>query len=693
MKRIFTFGLMLTAVFALTNCTEELVNPTVSKDEVTQETTTPENEGVPFQIHASFAADTKTVGAIGQDSNGKTVLKTNWSSNDKINVFHALAGTEDFSEFVDDGLFELSEDSDNIFNGSLAKPLEASKSYDWYFVYVVDANNEAINISDPNTSIAIGNNVQQYDENVPNKYISGVACPMYGVIRSLSAEVTPRIQMRHMASLLELSIKNNTNYYTSNPDNKNKYPISGWTPNELTIESIMFASNSTSSAIAGHFETNVRSIDSNISFATTNPSEFASSIEMTLPEEGIKIGVGQIRKFYFALAPFSASGNTLKFVINGSERFITTDQTFAAGKVIKMTLPINELHHPFESNAINLPTGNNGYVLLFDDVPVHDITPLKAYINGQETSIYKVGANKKAGKITIQGLAGEMLHALPTGFYASSWNQNPTAMTISRIEMNIPRYKSEYSSSGRQINYSKIEKWGNLQSLDPAVKSLASMGMDTGIDLSNGLSRPTLTRFVSPQTITFNGVITNGIFKEDPQNEEFSNVIILKEEEVHKDISIKKVNDFLPMFSTNDYTATLDGLYGIVDATLASGAKKITWDSQSAAMETGRAIYNKIFNKMQEVLEEKLPIGAEYATKQVFWILFKGSVFAIEPSHDELLELFMHSLRDIVFTIEIETYPYAENKADYGVNGAPLTPNTDIQPIVFWGLHATNVPQ
>ena len=84
MKRIFTFGLMLTAVFALTNCTEELVDQTVPTDEVTQETVTPKEEGIPFQVKASFEAETKTAGEITTD--GK--LKTNWVTDDKIHVFY-----------------------------------------------------------------------------------------------------------------------------------------------------------------------------------------------------------------------------------------------------------------------------------------------------------------------------------------------------------------------------------------------------------------------------------------------------------------------------------------------------------------------------------------------------------------------------------------------------------------------------
>ena len=102
MKRIFTFGLMLTALFALTNCTEELVDPTIPTDEMTQENVTPEEEGIPFQIYASLETETKTVG-----SEVAGTLKTTWEAGDKINVFHSVAGTSD--AYVDDGLFTIAD--------------------------------------------------------------------------------------------------------------------------------------------------------------------------------------------------------------------------------------------------------------------------------------------------------------------------------------------------------------------------------------------------------------------------------------------------------------------------------------------------------------------------------------------------------------------------------------------------------
>jgi hypothetical protein len=86
MKRIFTFGLMLAGAFALTNCAEELIDPTTMPEETTQETVTPENEGIPFKVYATLdnSTETKTEGV--KDNEGH--LKTNWVAGDQITAFY-----------------------------------------------------------------------------------------------------------------------------------------------------------------------------------------------------------------------------------------------------------------------------------------------------------------------------------------------------------------------------------------------------------------------------------------------------------------------------------------------------------------------------------------------------------------------------------------------------------------------------
>ena len=57
-------------------------------------------------------------------------LSTVWVDGDKVNVFHAEAGTMDF---INDGAFEFS--TKDRFTGVLAQELEEGKTYDWYVSY------------------------------------------------------------------------------------------------------------------------------------------------------------------------------------------------------------------------------------------------------------------------------------------------------------------------------------------------------------------------------------------------------------------------------------------------------------------------------------------------------------------------------------------------------------------------------
>ena len=95
-KTIFAFGMMLAATLSLTNCSKEMDAPQeVSKD------------GVPFELFADVA-QTKT--AI-------TGWNTRWVQDDKINLFHAAAGT---TAYVDDGDIDdadIDEESDDDILG------------------------------------------------------------------------------------------------------------------------------------------------------------------------------------------------------------------------------------------------------------------------------------------------------------------------------------------------------------------------------------------------------------------------------------------------------------------------------------------------------------------------------------------------------------------------------------------------
>ena len=113
-RRIFSLGLMLAATFTLTNCVKEVNQPVDVP-----------SAGIPFEIVAFASEDTKT------ENDG---MKTKWIENDAINLFHAVAGSE---EYVSDNSFEITEENlaEGRFTGKLGGALDGSKSYDWYAFY------------------------------------------------------------------------------------------------------------------------------------------------------------------------------------------------------------------------------------------------------------------------------------------------------------------------------------------------------------------------------------------------------------------------------------------------------------------------------------------------------------------------------------------------------------------------------
>ena len=79
---------MLASAFALTNCSQELVDPGTLTDQVTQEgVNSPESsKGVPFTIYASAGSSVDTKTQVVRE--GETTLKTQWVEGDKIYVVY-----------------------------------------------------------------------------------------------------------------------------------------------------------------------------------------------------------------------------------------------------------------------------------------------------------------------------------------------------------------------------------------------------------------------------------------------------------------------------------------------------------------------------------------------------------------------------------------------------------------------------
>ena len=735
MKRIFTFGLMLTAVFALTNCTEELVDQTVPTDEVTQEQTT-EKGGIPFQIHASLETDTKTEAYM----QGAT-LKTKWKAGDEITVFYEIVGDTQEKLYKASGTFKMSANQGDIdkgiFSGFLPAGFDESGIYNWYFVYGATYNE-----SSKKTTVDIG--YATIEDNVSAiNHLAGINCPMYGSAKGLSGSITPAIRMRHLANLIELTIKNQTNNNTT----------SGATPGDVVINNVGISYSSVGSekntdALVGTFTLNIpkgeliptTSVKNTMSYTLTSPVTLSSTNATTTPTNPTDITV------YFVTAPMDLQTtrtienyylitnskttitieaydalseseqakylpnikrqDNLSFSVNGSVRPAPENtypgadgDEYASGSIQKITLPIKELRYPFASDAFNITsrgrmTDDDGnltdpiikVITLQNYDPnegvYKDAVPTSCTINGHTyDNVYILGGTGDAtyktitkddgtqytildpdnsinkacqGKVIIKGFLRDIMEALPVGFYATRYNNLPTAMTIDKIQVKTPNYYG--------LDFFGIQYWRYdvLQGRDifPGTLIGALAGYLGGIDFSEGINRRLLVNDLGfdESTITFAGLVDVGYF---------DNVSVMYEDAAYKymsDSTDGNVASYVSKFSTTNYTATLEGLLSILQDD--SQYKKVngnntTKDWSSIAIETGNAVYERVVN----ILASRTGVSADNA-KKALGLLQISDADAIR-----------HYLRDMEFEITITTYPH------------PSTPDV-FNPIVVWGMDA-----
>ena len=294
-KTIFAFGMMLAATLSLTNCSKEMDAPQeVSKD------------GVPFELFADVA-QTKT--AI-------TGWATRWVQDDKINLFHAAAGT---TAYVDDGQFSVDATDLTVgrFTGTIApENLPVSGKYDWYAIYPYSSyiKSPANTGSNPGR-VTIGkasNQAQVQTGNDATNHLSGSAFPLYGVATDVDFDASPSITLNNIVSVVEVKVTN-----------KNDAP--------LVVNSVSFTAPE-GTTIVGQYE---------ISYAA-NPMTFTdystntSSVANLTVNNGAAIAKDAYASFYIGIKPFTATtGQVLKLSVNGYEKSVTLtkDFTFASGKI------------------------------------------------------------------------------------------------------------------------------------------------------------------------------------------------------------------------------------------------------------------------------------------------------------------------------------------------------------------------
>ena len=312
-KTLFMLGLMFTAL-TLSNCTK-----TEEQDVVPGKP----NENA-FEL---FATPTRTT------TDG---MSTSWAAADEINVFHAVAGTENY---VHDTPYDsasgggtpftiAAEDLETgRFTGNLAEALDGATEYDWYVFYPyssyiktpannVDGGYSTIGHRDDGSMTQNGNSDMSH--------VSGENCPLYGIATNVPGSQTPDIVMHHLTSVLEVVVTNNAT-------------------EEITVSRITF--KTANEKIVGRFY-----IDFSSDNIVYNPHDTYAVNQASLNvTNGAPIAVGESAKFYLAIKPFTTSDETLTLTVTTDKGVceksidLTSETSFVAGNIKPLNITFDSV--------------------------------------------------------------------------------------------------------------------------------------------------------------------------------------------------------------------------------------------------------------------------------------------------------------------------------------------------------------
>ena len=457
-------------------------------------------------------------------------------------------------------------------------------------------------------------------------HLAGAYSPMYGSLTDHPVDQSPDIKMHHLAAVVAIKVVNEG------------------AGGVIKVKDVEIESKED---IVGTFTFNPST--SKFTGAGTAESKRAK-VTLNAPES---IAKGGYVTFYMAVKPFTVAKNgSLTIKVNGSARTVSIPDgvQLQSGKVTTFKVPVKDYYsiHTYDSDALTLTSkgrlsGDQAETIL----NISGGTSMT--INGKDNvTAYVVGSTSEAGNLIIRGFAKEILDAMPIGFYASRYNDNPTAMTIDYVNVWLPDYKKEGGifGIGATTNYSILTGRQSIKSKFGAITGL--LGWDV---TENGITRGLITGTlgVDANTITFNGIVSNGYF-------DASNVVMLDDNPVHKDVSEDKVEAYIKKFGAE---ASLQGLKDILNAEFSGST--IAWTNE--AKKTGQAIYNKIKSVVARKAGESLA----------------GTAMGLIGFGD--YEALMYQLRDMKFELCIKTYPYANKYTATEATG-------QLQPIVFWGFDA-----
>ena len=289
-KNIIRIAMIFAAAFAFAGCLDkEEINPGAAGNDVA--------EGSEFVL--TLAPPTKTA------NNG---LGTEWVAGDMVNVFHAVAGTQDF---VNDGAFEYT--SGTSFTGNLGASLEAGKSYDWYVSYPYNesmTSPKAMPIDIP------ADQYQAADGSMA--HLCGSLCPLAGKSAGLVSGSDVAVTMNHLVTVMKIKVTN----YEANPMDLSlvSFMANGCTHEN---ETVTLLGGQHAQTITGSY--NVDFTGSKLSYTQVDRGVVGASPRPLLHLETSKsLGLNESATVYMAAIPFYiANATSLTIGMNNNAGGVT----------------------------------------------------------------------------------------------------------------------------------------------------------------------------------------------------------------------------------------------------------------------------------------------------------------------------------------------------------------------------------
>ena len=376
-------------------------------------------------------------------------LATLWAANDAINLFHNQAG-ESEPVYVNDGKFTTSAaGATATFSGTLAEEIDESKAYNWYAFYPYTSQVETpANTSKGYVTVGSGAKLTQTQNgNNSTAHISGKNYPVAGVLSKIPGSENPVIQMKHLSSLVAVTVENQTDA-------------------PITVSSISMTADGVD--IIGTYY-----IDFTQDPAVFTPSgdTYVSSTAVLVVNDGEEIAPKESAKFYFAVKPFVVNeGDMLTLMVSGSngpeEKIISAEKNyeFKSGKIknIKFVYDVTEASYDFttvaELNAIaaevgNTPTSKFGKLT---DAVVSFVPATNSCIITDGTgsvTYYKSGHGLKQGQtftgdVNVTVLNYNDLYSeittIDAAFEGEGAVVEPASITIADLIGNYTTYQNDY---------------------------------------------------------------------------------------------------------------------------------------------------------------------------------------------------------------------------------------------------------